>query len=294
MPIPCRCIAISASSRRGRRLAEEARVAHRLYGHVDAAVNFSAGTGWLMPSAVLAEARAHNRLSIFVGGSGLYFKALTRGLSAVPPIPPEIRESVRARTGTRWRRGAACRTGAARSAIRRAPEVTRSHPHRARARSDRGDRPFADRLASRGLAAAVAAGHEFSALFLAPDRDRLYARIDARFDAMLRAGALEEVAALAARRSRSAAAGDEGPWRAGADPASAGRDHARGGGDHRPRRYPPLRQAAVHLVSASAAGIRMDKPEQARAWLSYRACRVLSAINPIVAKNPLAGCRKSG
>ena len=41
---------------------------------------------------------------------------------------------------------------------------------------------------------------EFSALFLAPERDALYARIDARFDAMLEAGALEEVAALAARQ----------------------------------------------------------------------------------------------
>ena len=46
---------------------------------------------------VLAEARAQNRLPIFVGGSGLYFKALTRGLSAVPPIPAEVREGVRAR-----------------------------------------------------------------------------------------------------------------------------------------------------------------------------------------------------
>ena len=43
------------------------------------------------------EARAQGRLPIFVGGTGLYFKALTHGLSAVPPIPPEIRESVRAR-----------------------------------------------------------------------------------------------------------------------------------------------------------------------------------------------------
>jgi len=41
---------------------------------------------------------------------------------------------------------------------------------------------------------------QFTAVFLSPDRDELYARIDARFDAMLRAGALDEVAALAARR----------------------------------------------------------------------------------------------
>ena len=69
-------------------MEEEARAPHRLYGHVDAAVNFSAGA-WVADAAkVLAEARAQNRLPIFIGGSGLYFKALTRGLSAVPPIPP--------------------------------------------------------------------------------------------------------------------------------------------------------------------------------------------------------------
>jgi tRNA dimethylallyltransferase len=50
-----------------------------------------------------------------------------------------------------------------------------------------------------GLPPLLPAG-EFSALFLAPERDQLYARIDARFDAMLDAGALEEVAALAARK----------------------------------------------------------------------------------------------
>src|SRR5579862_3667593 len=76
---------------------EETEVPHRLYGHVDAAVNFSAGS-WVSDAArVLGEARAQRRQPIFVGGSGLYFKALTRGLSAVPPIPPEVREAVRAR-----------------------------------------------------------------------------------------------------------------------------------------------------------------------------------------------------
>ena len=50
-----------------------------------------------MPQTCWRRSRAQNRLPIFVGGSGLYFKALTRGLSAVPPIAPEIRENVRAR-----------------------------------------------------------------------------------------------------------------------------------------------------------------------------------------------------
>src|SRR6187431_2508808 len=78
-------------------LEEEAAVPHRLYGHVDAAVNFSAGS-WVADAArALAEVRTQNRLPIFAGGSGLYFKALTRGLSAVPPIPAGIRDGVRAR-----------------------------------------------------------------------------------------------------------------------------------------------------------------------------------------------------
>jgi len=60
-------------------------------------VNFSAGS-WVAEAArVLAEVRAHGRMPIFVGGSGLYFKALTRGLSAVPPVAAEVRDSVRAR-----------------------------------------------------------------------------------------------------------------------------------------------------------------------------------------------------
>lgn len=76
---------------------DEARVPHRLYGHVDAAVNFSAGA-WVSDAArALEEAQAQDRLPIFIGGTGLYFKALTAGLSVVPPIPAEVRESVRAR-----------------------------------------------------------------------------------------------------------------------------------------------------------------------------------------------------
>ncbi len=99
----------------------------------------------------------------------------------------------------------------------------------------------------------------FSALFLEPDRDALYARIDARFDAMLKAGALDEVAALAARRLDPLLPA----MKAHGVPALI--RHLKGeitleeaAGD-RPRRYPPLRQAAVHLVPAPAAGIRMGE-----------------------------------
>jgi tRNA dimethylallyltransferase len=179
--------------------AEQARVPHRLYGHVDAAVNFSAGSWVADVALVLAEVRAQNRLPIFTGGSGLYFKALTHGLSAVPPIPAEIREAVRARLE---------RDGV--EALH--AELTRRDPVSAERLKPR------DRIRiARALEVVEATGRsltdwhrdglppllppgQFSALFLSPDRDQLYARIDSRYEAMLSAGALEEVAALAARR----------------------------------------------------------------------------------------------
>src|SRR5438105_4649507 len=76
---------------------EEARVPHRLYGHVDAAENYSTGRWCLDAGAALSEAERAGRLPVVVGGTGLYFKALTHGLAGVPPIPAEVRSGVRAR-----------------------------------------------------------------------------------------------------------------------------------------------------------------------------------------------------
>lgn len=178
---------------------EEAELPHRLYGTVDAAVNFSAGA-WVAEAAkVLAEVRAEGRLPIFIGGSGLYFKALIRGLSDVPAIAVEVRDDVRARLE---------RDGVealhAQLALRDAESAARLH------RNDR------TRIA-RALEVVEATGRSltdwhrdalppllapgtFRAMFLTPERDELYARIDARFDFMLGAGALDEVTALAARK----------------------------------------------------------------------------------------------
>ena len=68
---------------------EEARVPHRLYGHVDAGESYSTGRWCVEASAALAEAQSAGRLPIVVGGTGLYFKALTHGLAATPAIPAE-------------------------------------------------------------------------------------------------------------------------------------------------------------------------------------------------------------
>jgi tRNA dimethylallyltransferase len=177
---------------------EEAAVPHRLYGHVDAAVNFSAGS-WVADAAkVLAEARAQNHLPVFVGGSGLYFKALTRGLSAVPPIPPEIRDGVRARLERDGVEAlhAELRQRDPASAERLKPR-DRTRIARALEVVEATGRSLTD-WHREGLPPLLPPG-EFNALFLSPDREQLYSRIDARFDAMLKAGALEEVASLAAR-----------------------------------------------------------------------------------------------
>lgn len=178
---------------------EEARVSHRLYGNCDAAVNCSAGAWVADATFVLNEARAAGKRPIFIGGSGLYFKALTRGLSAVPPIPSEVRDDIRTR-------------------------LERDGVEALHAELSRRDPASAERLKSRdrtriarALEVIEATGRalhdwhrdglppllppeEAVAVFLAPDRDELYARIDTRFTSMLAAGALEEVEALAARK----------------------------------------------------------------------------------------------
>jgi tRNA dimethylallyltransferase len=178
---------------------EEAQVPHRLYGHVDAAVNFSAGA-WVADAArVLSEVRVKERLPIFVGGTGLYFKALTRGLSAVPPIPAEVRESVRARlerNGVEALHAELARLDAI-SAERLEPR-DRTRIARALEVIEATGRSLPDWHRD-GLPPLLPPG-TFRALFLAPERDVLYARIDARFETMLKAGALDEVAQLAARK----------------------------------------------------------------------------------------------
>jgi len=177
---------------------EEARVPHRLYGHVDAAENFSVGRWCTEAAEVLAAMQREARVAIVVGGTGLYFSALTQGLAAVPPIPAQIRNEVRGRLASDG------------VEILHA-ELTRRDPAAA-ARLMPGDRA----RVTRALEVILATGrslllwheanmpaHVDAALaakvFLMPDRDELLRRIDARFDAMMAAGALDEVHALAER-----------------------------------------------------------------------------------------------
>jgi len=175
--------------------AEEARVPHLLYGHVDAAENYSAGRWCLDGGAALAEVERAGRLPIVVGGTGLYFKTLTRGLAAVPPIPPAIRVAVRQRLAAEGAAAlhaelAACDGASAqrlmpgdRARVTRALEVMLAT-----------GRSLTD-WHREGLPPALEPARAVK-IFLDVERAELYRRIDARFDAMLAAGALEEVRAL--------------------------------------------------------------------------------------------------
>ena len=172
-----------------------------------------------MPLPRWRRCATQRRLPIFVGGSGLYFKALTRGLSAVPPIPAEVREGVRAQARARRRRGAARRTGAARSSGRRTPETARPHPHRACARSGGGDRPFAGRLASRGAAAAAAAGRVPRAVSW--PQSAISSMRGSTRDLMRcwKRARCKRSPALASRKLDPQLPAMKAHWRAGADPA---------------------------------------------------------------------------
>lgn len=178
---------------------DERRVSHRLYGHVDAAENFSVGRWCEEAAAALAVTQRTGRTAILVGGTGLYFSTLTRGLAAVPPIPAEIREQVRARLNSdgvaalhaelKWRDPAAAARlmPGDRARITRALEVVLA--------TGRSLLDWHDDNKPPGLDAAQAAK-----VFLMPDRDALLRHIDVRFDAMMASGALDEVRALAARQ----------------------------------------------------------------------------------------------
>jgi tRNA dimethylallyltransferase len=180
-------------------VADAARAAHLLYGHVDAAENYSVGRFVEDARKALTQARMQARVAVFTGGSGLYFKALTRGLAAIPPVAAEIRMAVRARLelgGVAALHAELARRDPATAA--RLNPADRTRIARALEVFEATGRAISDWHRD-GLPPLLDAGHIVK-VFLAPERAELYGRIDTRFDAMLAAGALEEVRALHARR----------------------------------------------------------------------------------------------
>jgi tRNA dimethylallyltransferase len=175
---------------------DEARVPHHLYGVMTAGDQCSVGRWLRMVEPALIEVRGAGRTPVFVGGTGLYLRALTEGLAPVPEIPPEIKtqaaelvaflkpDEFHRRLSERDPEMAARLNPSDSQRVRRAWEV----------------------VEATGVSLAQWQAVEHSEplipeqntmrLILDPPREAVYARCDARFDAMIEAGALAEVEAL--------------------------------------------------------------------------------------------------
>ncbi|NGO54971.1 tRNA (adenosine(37)-N6)-dimethylallyltransferase MiaA [Allomesorhizobium camelthorni] len=176
---------------------EMARAPHHLYGHIHPGTAYSTGA-WLRDvMRLMAEDAFKDRIPVFVGGTGLYFRALVEGISEMPEIPKSVRD--------RWRY-----------------HLNEDGPERLHRILSREDpeaaqllRPSDGQRIARALEVLEASGRSIlkwqaekgkpvidrdSAEFLViePERAALVARIDSRFDRMLEAGALDEVRALLA------------------------------------------------------------------------------------------------
>jgi len=176
----------------------EASARHHLFGVVDGAEAWSVGH-WLRAIAqILPDIAARGRSAIVVGGTGLYFRALTRGLAEAPSVSDAVRTATA-------RYLAEVGEPAFRAELANVDPATE-------ARISRGD---AQRLV-RAMAIFRASGQALSewrktttpilptsawrGVVIAPPREILYARCDARLETMVEEGVLDEVAALTARR----------------------------------------------------------------------------------------------
>jgi tRNA dimethylallyltransferase len=176
--------------------ADRALVPHRLYGHVSVATSYSAGR-WLEDVRRELEACTNaGEMPIIVGGTGLYFRVLEHGLARMPAIPAQVR--------ARWR-----------DRLKKdgAPAL---HSELARRSSDeaRKLRPSDGQRIVRALEVLEATGRRLSQwqtetgqesglahfdvlrVYVAPPREQLYRRCDARFERMVKGGAVEEVRTL--------------------------------------------------------------------------------------------------
>lgn len=166
-------------------LQDEAALPHALYGHIGRDTPYSVGH-WLREVTALL-----NRPVVIVGGTGLYFTALTEGLADIPPTPPEVRALADARLAAEGLAALLAELDPATAA-----RVDRLNPARVQrawevlTATGRGLAAWQDDTGEPALPLSQA-----QALVIRPDVDWLNARIDRRFDAMMDQGALDEVTA---------------------------------------------------------------------------------------------------
>jgi tRNA dimethylallyltransferase len=176
---------------------EEARAPHHLFGTVDAAEGWSVGRWLRAATEVMAEITARGRPAIVVGGTGLYFSALTQGLAEIPQVPAEVRRQagedfdLMGESAFRGRLGVHDTAAAIRIAPGDRQRLVRAWEVYAAT-----DTPLSD---WQKTGEPVLRERDWKAVALEPPRAALYDRCDARLEAMVEHGALDEVAALMAR-----------------------------------------------------------------------------------------------
>jgi len=177
---------------------DEAAAPHRLFGFVDASENYSVGRWLVDVERLLGELTRERRPAILVGGTGLYFKVLVRGLSDIPTVPGSVRRAVR--EAAAGESPAALHARLAVCDPQTAERVRPTDPQRIlraleiHAATGRSLASFQEHRAAPVLAPGAWRG-----VFLSPERAVLRARIEERFDTMIASGALEEARALAER-----------------------------------------------------------------------------------------------
>ncbi|HZZ87450.1 MAG TPA: tRNA (adenosine(37)-N6)-dimethylallyltransferase MiaA [Caulobacteraceae bacterium] len=171
---------------------------HHLFGVADAADGWSVGRWLDAARAALADIALWRRPAVVVGGTGLYFRSLTRGLASVPLVPRAVVQRLELEAGVAGELALRPRLAALDPAAEaRIARGDRQRLLRALAVAEHTGRPLSAWQAD--TAPALAAG-SWRAVVLTPPREALYAACDARLAAMFEGGAIEEVAALAARR----------------------------------------------------------------------------------------------
>jgi tRNA dimethylallyltransferase len=174
---------------------DERRVPHRLYGHVSARERYSVGRYQDEAAAALAEARHAGRIPIFVGGTGLYFDVLTKGLSPIPAVPSEVREATRRRFDTMGRDAFFAELqlrdpgGAAKLRVSDTQRLLRAMDV-----LEATGRPLSGWQAMSGKP--VLEGLSMARFVLAPAREELAERIYRRFQEMVEKGAVDEARGL--------------------------------------------------------------------------------------------------
>ncbi len=177
--------------------AEEAHAPHHLFGVADGADGWSVGRWLAAVLPALEDIASRNRPAVVVGGTGLYFRALTQGLAEIPAVPVAVRQEAAERFDalgeTAFRSALAERDPAA--AVRIAPG-DRQRLLRAFEVAEATGRPLSDWQAQ---TRAPLAADAWRAVVMEPDRAELYARCDRRFESMIEGGALDEAQALLKR-----------------------------------------------------------------------------------------------